>query len=113
MKIDHDLTPDAAEKEMAARIKQYRILGNLTQEELADRAMISVSTLKRFEAGEDISLLKFVRILKALDLESNLDLLIPDQSLRPSVHLPSYKPRKRATKKKADAERKWKWGDEK
>ena len=95
-----------------AVIRRLRENKKMTQEELADRAMVSVSTLKRFEAGEDISLLKFIRILRALDLDEKLDLLVPDQSLRPSVHIPAYKERKRAVKKK-ESGREWKWGDEK
>ena len=112
MRINKDLSPEAAKKEIASRIKQDRILSGITQEKLADMAMVSVRTIKRFEAGEEISLLNFIRILNALDLIDGLDELVPDQELRPSAHMPEYKPRKRASVKKS-AKQEWKWGDEK
>lgn len=111
MKISKQLSPEEAKKEMANRIKQDRILSGITQERLADMAMVSVRTIKRFEAGEEISLLYFIRILKALDLIEGLDELVPDQELRPSLHMPDYKPRKRVSVKK-EPKQEWKWGDE-
>ena len=63
MRINKDLSPEAAKKEIASRIKQDRILSGITQEKLADMAMVSVRTIKRFEAGEEISLLNFICIL--------------------------------------------------
>ena len=112
MKINKQLSPEEAKKEIVSRIKQDRILSGITQEKLADMAMVSVRTIKRFEAGEEISLLNFVRILNALDLMEGLDELVPDQELRPSLHMPEYKPRKRVSTKRAPKPD-WKWGDEK
>ena len=112
MKINKQLSPEEAKKEIVNRIKQERILSGITQEKLADMAMVSVRTIKRFEAGEEISLLNFVRILNALDLMKGLDELVPDQELRPSLHMPEYKPRKRVSTKRAPKPD-WKWGDEK
>ena len=43
----------------------------------------------RFENGEDIGLENFVKLLNALELSSNLDMLIPDQSHRPSSYIQS------------------------
>ena len=112
MKINKQLSPEEANKEIVSRIKQDRILSDITQEKLADMAMVSVRTIKRFEAGEEISLLNFVRILNALDLLENFDMLVPDPELRPSLHIPEYKPRKRASVKRVPKPD-WKWGDEK
>ena len=111
MKINKMLSPEAAKKELSERIKQHRILSGITQEKLADMAMVSVRTVKRFEAGEEISLLNFIRILNALDLTGGLDGLVPDQELRPSLHMSEYKPRKRVSVKKSP-KKEWKWGDE-
>ena len=109
--INNYLTPEETGKIIADRMKQYRILRGITQEKLADMALVSVRTVKRFEAGEEIGFLKFIRLIKALGLDGGLEMLIPDQSMRPSLHIQTYKPRQRAVPaKKKDPE--WKWGDE-
>ncbi len=111
MKIDKNLSPEAVKIELSKRIKQDRILSGITQEKLADMATISVRTIKRFEAGEEISLLNFIRILNALDLIESLNELVPDPELRPSLHVENYKPRKRVSERRL-SKQDWKWGDE-
>ena len=96
---------------LGEKIKNLRLSCDLTQEELADKSMVSLSTIKRFENGEDIGLSKLIRLMESLDLIGNFEILIPDQSNRPSYYLDRTKPRQRARKKtvkKSD----WKWGDE-
>ncbi|MCR5499508.1 MAG: helix-turn-helix transcriptional regulator [Acetatifactor sp.] len=112
MKIDGQMREEAVVNEIASRIKQYRILYPMTQAELAEKAMLSESTIKRFEAGEDIGFQKLIRILNALGLQSKLDLMVPDQSIRPSLQVGLYEERKRASRKK-ELREEWKWGDEK
>ena len=111
-KINNNLSPEAAKIEITERVKQHRILAGVTQEKLADSAMVSVRTVKRFEAGEEISLLNFLKILKALNLLDSLDFLLSDQSQRPTFLVEVYKPRKRVSNKK-ESKQDWKWGDEK
>lgn len=111
MRIRGDSTADDVAKELSNRFKQYRISCQLTQEELADKSMVSLSTIKRFEKGEDIGLSKLIRLMESLDLIGNLDILIPDQSDRPSYYLDRAKPRQRA-RKKSVKRTDWKWGDE-
>ncbi|MBO4348256.1 MAG: helix-turn-helix domain-containing protein [Candidatus Methanomethylophilaceae archaeon] len=111
MRIRGDSAVDDVAKELSNRFKQYRIACQITQEELADKSMVSLSTIKRFENGEDIGLSKLIRLMESLDLIGNFEILIPDQSNRPSYYLDRTKPRQRARKKtvkKSD----WKWGDE-
>lgn len=111
MRIRGDSAADDVAKELSNRFKQYRIACQITQEELADKSMVSLSTIKRFENGEDIGLSKLIRLMESLDLIGNFEILIPDQSNRPSYYLDRTKPRQRARKKtvkKSD----WKWGDE-
>lgn len=83
----------------------------MTQKELAEKSMVSLSTIKRFENNEEISLTKLVQLLMALDLINNLDMLIPDQSSRPSSYAADYKAKQRV-RKKSEKEKTWKWGDE-
>lgn len=111
MRIRGDSAVDDVAKELSNRFKQYRIACQITQEELTDKSMVSLSTIKRFENGEDIGLSKLIRLMESLDLIGNFEILIPDQSNRPSYYLDRTKPRQRARKKtvkKSD----WKWGDE-
>ena len=111
-KINNNLSPEAAKKELTERVKQHRILAGVTQEKLADSAMVSVRTVKRFEAGEEISLLNFLKILKALNLLDSLDFLLYDQSQRPTFLVKGLKPRKRASSKRKPKQD-WKWVDDK
>ena len=111
MRIDETTDAGSALAELARRFKQYRIAYPLTQAELAEKSMVSLSTVKRFENGEDISLSKLIRLLAALDLQGHLEVLIADQSLRPSAFLEGAKPKQRA-RKKLVKKAEWKWGDE-
>ena len=79
--------------------------------ELAEKAMVSVGTIARFENGQDISLSNLAKILKALDLGNNLDLLIPDPTERPSFYVETSPKRRRVRRSKA-VKSDWKWGDE-
>jgi len=99
--------------EMSKRIKEYRISVSLTQKELADKSGVSIRSISRFENGEDISLSSFFKLLKALDLDDRLNMVVPDQSKRPSYYLESEKKRKRASGKKKNNEKVFVWGDEK
>ena len=111
MKIDEMMDAGSILKELAQRFKQYRISYPMTQADLADKSMVSLSTIKRFENGEDISLIKLIRLLEALDLHKHMEILIPDQSLRPSAFLEESRPKQRA-RKRSVKRTEWKWGDE-
>ena len=111
MRIRGDSAVDDVTKELSNRFKQYRIACQITQEELADKSMVSLSTIKRFENGEDIGLSKLIRLMESLNLIGNFEILIPDQSIRPTYYLDKTKPRQRA-RKKDEKRTDWKWGDE-
>ena len=85
-------------KLLVDRLKQYRINYPLTQSELAEKSGVSVRSISRFENGEDISMSKFISLLRALDLGERLIELIPDQSIRPSYYLETEKKRSRAAR---------------
>ena len=111
MKIDTNLSEKAITGELSERLKQYRIGYPMKRTELAEKAIVSVGTIARFENGQEISLSNFVKILKALDLDNNLDLLIPDPTARPSFYVEATPKRKRAGRGKT-VKSDWKWGDE-
>lgn len=111
MRIDETLTEKAITAELANRFRQYRISYPMTREELADRSMVSVGTIARFENGSDIGLGNFVKLMKALGVATHFEELLPDPEERPSRYLDTYKPRERASKV-AEKSGEWKWGDE-
>ncbi|MCR5527918.1 MAG: helix-turn-helix domain-containing protein [Saccharofermentans sp.] len=89
---------DQEYKLLIERLKQYRINYPLTQAELAERSGVSVRSISRLENGEDISLSKFISLLRAMDLGDRMIESIPDQSIRPSYYLENNKKkRNRAT----------------
>lgn len=109
------LTSRNALIEIGARLRAYRIDYPLSQDELSDKSGISVRSISRLENGEDMQLGNFIKILIALDLDSNLDMLIPDPTLRPSYYVKeATEPyRKRASKKSTSSlTSEPKWGDE-
>jgi transcriptional regulator with XRE-family HTH domain len=100
---------------LAKRIKRYRIDYPMTQKELADKSGVSERSISRFEGGEDIQLGNLVKILSALDLADHLNLLVPDNTKRPSYYLSEEKAqiRVRARKKPDRSGDRIRWGDEK
>ncbi len=102
--------------EIAARLKAYRIDYPLSQQELADKAGISRRSITNLENGEDVQLGTLIKVLMALGLDSNLDLLAPDPTERPSYYLEgklAAPQRERASKKgRKTSIKSFKWGDE-
>jgi len=98
--------------ELGNRIKEMRILSNLTQNDLAVMAGISLSTVVRLEKGLSVRTDFFLNVLRALDCMSNIQMLVPEQEMRPSEIFENKKRRSRARRAEKPA-RAWKWGDEK
>ncbi len=70
----YSLTDTALIKQLGGKIAELRISSNMTQAELSEAAGVSVSTIREAEKGGNISLMKLVRILRAL---GRFDLLEP------------------------------------
>jgi transcriptional regulator with XRE-family HTH domain len=67
---------------LAQRVRQARFDANLTQAEMAARAMISLPAYQRFEKTGQTSLTTFVKILIVLDRENDLRaILAPTDSV--------------------------------
>jgi transcriptional regulator with XRE-family HTH domain len=115
MRIENEMTSKSVMNEFAERIKQYRINMRITQAELSKRTGISIRNIVRIEKGEDTQFNNIIKILSVLHLQNNLDLVIPDNSLRPTniVDLKNKKNRSRVSKIKNDKEKKFAWGDSK
>lgn len=99
-------------EEIGKRIKKQRIDLGLTQNELAKKAGVSLRTVSNVENGEDIKLSVLIAILRAENLITNLDVLVPEVLTRPTDYLILDKPRTRVRKKKEEPTN-FKWGDEK
>ncbi len=99
------------QKRIGERIKQYRVNAGISQKDLEDESGVSVRSISRLEQGASIQLENLIKILSALNLEGNIDLLIPDQTKRPSFYLKENKPKQRV-RKKEENNGSFKWGDE-
>lgn len=100
------------QKIIGERIKQYRINAGFSQRDLEDESGVSVRSISRLEQGASVQLESFIKILSALNLESNIDLLIPDQTKRPSFYLKDNDKPKQRVRKKEKSTGTFKWGDE-
>ena len=100
------------QKMIGERVKQYRINAGLTQQDLENKSGVSVRSISRLEQGASVQFESLIKILFALNLESNIDLLIPDQTKRPSFYLKDNEKPKQRVRKKEKVNGGFKWGDE-
>ena len=98
--------------DIGRRIKLYRISLEMSQQELADKTGISKRSISRLEQGESVQMNSLFTILLALNLGNNIELLVPDQSRRPSFYLEKQENIPKRARKKTE-KKGFKWGDEK
>lgn len=100
--------------EIGARLRAMRIDIPLTQEELADRAGVSLSMVARLERGQDVRFGNLISVLRALGLLGNLDALVPAATVRPTDVAKLGKARQRAasSSRRNASSGAWTWGDE-
>lgn len=102
-------------REFGQRIQDVRISASITQRELAERAGVSPSTMERIENGENVKIENILNVLRALSLLANLDLLVPEQEIVPTIVIERRMKRQRVRHKKQSSDEtkvEWKWGDE-
>ncbi len=116
MKIAQGQSDDFVMKELGSRLATKRLNLNLTQEELAVRAGVSRPTIQRLEEGNSIQFSNMLRVLRALGLITNLEVLVPESTVSPMMLVKSRSDeRKRASSGDAlinSLDPNWKWGDE-
>lgn len=100
------------QKLIGERIKLYRVNAGVSQKDLEDESGVSVRSISRLEQGASIQLDSLIKILIALNLDGNIDLLIPDQTRRPSFYLNDNEKTKQRVRKKVENVANFKWGDE-
>lgn len=107
------ITANEGLRRVSSCMKDYRIDCPLTQKQLADRAGVSLRSIQRFEQGEDIQFSTLIKLLNALGLDGNIDMLVPDVSKRPSAYVDDIVKRQRVriskTAKQLDS---FTWGED-
>ena len=115
MKISNQTSDGSVLEVLGQRLSHHRLNKNQTQEELAAEAGISSRTLVRIEHGESSQTTNLIRLLRALGLLENIDVLIPEPAPSPIQQLQLRgKRRARASSKGRQPENQapWSWGDE-
>ena len=100
-------------KELGERIRQQRILRNYTQSQFAQKCGLSISTITRIENGEDSKLSNLFRVLSALDMQENLETLVPKKTINYKQIYAQEPIRKRASRKQKTPPKVWVWGEDK
>ena len=98
-------------KELGSRIKQYRIALDITQIDLARKCGISISTETRIENGDDSKMSNYIKIMTALGIIDNINLLIPEEQPDYKAIYEERPSRKRATKRRQ--KNAWVWEEDK
>lgn len=70
-------------QEIGRRLKQWRLNQNISQQELAQRAGITRTTISLIEAGNVFSILTLIQLLRALNALPQLDLFLPHPGVSP------------------------------
>ena len=116
MGYDIDLSlasSDQIVKMVGKKVEKIRLSRNITQDMLAKEAGVSSRTIRNLENGEGVLLDTLVRVLMALGLQENLEMLLPDPTVRPMERVGSIgTERKRARPMVAgEGDVPWSWGD--
>jgi transcriptional regulator with XRE-family HTH domain len=118
MEIRSENTDATVLRELGSRVARTRLERNISQEQLAHEAGIGRATLERLEAGHPVKLDRLVRVLRALDLLENLNLLVPEplpspiQQLARHGHRRQRAGRPRRSEPAPRPDEAWTWGDE-
>lgn len=113
MKITGNESEQLILKEIGERIKQQRIAMNITQAELSEMCGVSLSTEQRIENGVDSKFSNYIKILSALNISANLDILIPEAQRNLKDYFEEKPARQRAKSGKAKSNTGWVWGEDK
>ena len=113
--INNEMSDDAILNELGLRIARYRLNKNITQDELAVEAGVTTATIQRAESSLSFQVSTLIRILRALNLIENIELLVPELAASPLQQLKMKgKIRQRASSpQKDDNKVDWSWGNKK
>jgi len=71
------------EELLGSRLRELRLLKNLDQKTLAERAGISLNAVKHLESGKGARVNSLIKLLRALDRTDWLEALAPAVSISP------------------------------
>ncbi len=77
------LTDQEVLQKIGRRLKSYRLLQNVSADELAQRAGLSKNTVVNAEAGRNPTLSTLVRMLRGLGRLSALEAFLPEPKVSP------------------------------
>ena len=102
------------EQSLCKRLENIRLSRNWTRKMLAKESGLTDRTIANMEDGKSVSFDTFIRVMIAFGVQSNLDKLLPDPTIRPMerISLAGNKERRRARQKKEKGTANWEWGDE-
>lgn len=80
-----EITRLSAELEqlLGSRLRELRLLKNLDQKSLAERAGLSLNAVKHLESGKGARVTSLIKVLRALERADWLDTLAPIVSISP------------------------------
>lgn len=81
--LDKLTSDEAVLKELGKRLRQRRVRARLKQQELADQAGLSRSTVSRIENGHAVQTPEWIRYMRGVSLLGDLDQILPDLSESP------------------------------
>jgi transcriptional regulator with XRE-family HTH domain len=98
------LSSDAVCAELGARIKRLRLMRNLSQQDVADMVLASLSSIRRLESHGQGSLLLLVRVANAVQAVGQFDSLFnePIQTIAQAEREEVLAMRKRARLPRSD-----------
>ncbi len=104
---------DRIEAALCKRLESIRISRNITQVQLAMTAGVSPRTIGRLEKGQGVSMDTFIRVLTALGIQQNLEVLLPDPTVRPieRVDIGGAERKRARPGSSSDDRAPWSWGD--
>lgn len=94
-------TSTELEGQLGARLRELRILKNLDQKSLAERAGVSLNAVKHLESGRGARVASLIKVLRALDRVDWLEALAPTVSISPMQMLKSASRAPRRARRRA------------
>ena len=112
MKYSNEYSDNFIVAAFGKELREYRISLNMTQDILAAKCGVSLSTLERIENGSDTKFSNIIKIMRAFGLIDNLGLLIPDIEDDFKAYFENKPKRKRASRQKSAQTGNWVWGED-
>ena len=81
--MEQSRTSAELEERLGARLRELRLLQNLDQKSLAQRAGVALNAVKHLEAGTGARVNSLIKVLRALERSEWLETLAPTVSISP------------------------------